>query len=175
MWMQLLFAMEINWTTYNIFLNILIKKNILTPFSFVSLTHVCHHTQGWITQNSLLLITFRWANSQNSIIFIGSSHMWNVGQTVLSRMFSKYMWLQLWLSKKPLYHKNVRTSLIKTIMWKYSNLHPLKHVYTWIHMARGLNILVVWMWGHKSLHSLNEDGIQICTLFQYFILSPFGK
>ncbi len=32
-------------------------------------------TQGWSTQNSLLLITFLRADSQNSIIFIGSSHM----------------------------------------------------------------------------------------------------
>ncbi len=52
----------------------------LPPFSFVSLNHVCHHTQGWTTHNSLLLITFLWTDSQNSIIFIGSSHMWNVGQ-----------------------------------------------------------------------------------------------
>ncbi len=99
MWMQLLLAMEINWTTY-------IK---LPPFSFVSLTHVCHHPQGWSPQNSLLLITFLWADYQNIKIFIGSSHMWNVDQTVLSRMFSKYMWLQLWFSNMPFYHK----------MWEY--------------------------------------------------------
>ncbi len=28
-----------------------------------------------------------------------------MGQTVLSRMFSKYMWLQLWFSNMPFYHK----------------------------------------------------------------------
>ncbi len=69
------------------------------------MNHVCHHTQAQNTQNSLLLITFLWADSQNSIIFIGSSHTWNMGQTVLSRMFSKYMWLQLWFSNMPFYHK----------------------------------------------------------------------
>ncbi len=102
MWMQLLLAMEINWTTYTIFLSIWIKTQFTLPsFSFVSLTHVCHYTQGWSTQSSLLLIT----DSQNSLIFIGFSHMWNIGQTVLSRMFSKYMWLQLWFSNMPFYHK----------------------------------------------------------------------
>ncbi len=106
MWMQLLLAMEIDWTTYNIFLSIWIKNIIRLPsFSFVSLTHVCHHTQGWSTQNSLLLITFLWADSQNSMIFIDFSHMWNMHQTVLSRMFSKYMWIQLWFSNMPFYHK----------------------------------------------------------------------
>ncbi len=110
MWMHLLLDMEVNWPTYNIFLSILIKTIKLSPFSFVRLTHVCHHTQGWSTQNSLLLITFLWADSQNSIIFISSSHMWNMGQTVLSRMFSKYMWLQLWFPNMTFYHKKVRTS-----------------------------------------------------------------
>ncbi len=43
------------------------NNKYLTPFSFVSLTHVCHHTQGWSTQNTLLLINFLWADSQNSI------------------------------------------------------------------------------------------------------------
>ncbi len=106
MWMQLLLAMEINWTTYNIFLSILINKNKKLPqFSFVSLTHVCLHTQEWSTQNSLFLITFLWADSQNSIIIISSSHMWRMDQTVLSRMFSNYMWLQLWFSNMPFYHK----------------------------------------------------------------------
>ncbi len=143
----------------------------LPPFSFVSLTHVCQYTQGWNTYNSLRLITFLSADSQNSIIFICSSHMWNMGQTLLSRTFSKYMWLQLWCH----FIINVRTSIIKTGRWEYSNLHALKHVYTWIHLARGLYILVVWMWGYKILQSVNEDGIQICTPYQWYILPPFGK
>ncbi len=33
MWMQLFLAMEINWTTYNIFLSILIKKKLSSPHS----------------------------------------------------------------------------------------------------------------------------------------------
>ncbi len=33
MWIQLLLAMEINWTTFNIFLSILIKKKIKLPYS----------------------------------------------------------------------------------------------------------------------------------------------
>ncbi len=126
MWMQLLLAMEINWTTYTIFLNILIKNKLKLPrFSFVSLTHVCHYTKGWSTQNSLLLITFLWADSPNSIIFIGSSHMWNVGQTVLSRMFSKYMWLQLWFSNMPFYHK----ILAKSEWGWHTNRHLISMLY----------------------------------------------
>ncbi len=50
--MQLLLAMETN-KLNNLeyiskhFNNIFSK---LPPFRFVSLTHVCHHTQGWSTQ-----------------------------------------------------------------------------------------------------------------------------
>ncbi len=169
MWMKLLLAMEINWTTYNIFLSILIKQIKLPPFSFVSMTHVCHHTQGWSTQNSPHLITFLWADSQNSIIFIGSSHMWNAGQTVLSRMFAKDMWLQLWFSNMPFYHK-MWEHLSSRQNWEYSNLHPLQHVYTWIHMPREVCILVVYKWCYTILQSLNEDGIWICTPYQCYIL-----
>ncbi len=106
MWMQILLAMEIDWTTYNKFLSILIKRTLSCLHSalLVWLMFVTTHKDGAL-KNSLLLIIFLWADSQNSIIFIVFSHMWNVGQTVLSRMFSKYMWLQLWFSNMPFYHK----------------------------------------------------------------------
>ncbi len=177
MWIQLLLATEINWTTFNIFLSILINSFVkLSPFIFINLTHVWHHKHGQSTQNSLLLITFLWADSQNSIIFIDSSHMWNMGQTVLSRMFSKYMWLQLWFFNMPFYHKiwEHHTHQDKNIgVFKFAPTQTCVHMN--LYMARGVNILVVWMLGHKILQSLNEDGIQICTRYQCYIFPPFGK
>ncbi len=48
MWMQLLLAMEIDWTTYNIFLSILIKKTNSCPHSalLAGLMFVTTHRDG---------------------------------------------------------------------------------------------------------------------------------
>ncbi len=146
----------------------------MPSFSFVSLTHVCYYTQGWRTQKSLLLITFLWADSQNSMIFIGSSHMWNVGQQCCQECSTSicdynYDFLICHFIIKC---ENITNQDKNVGVFKFA---PTQNVYTWIHMARGLYILVVWIWGHKIMQCLNQDGIQICTPYQCYILSPFGK
>ncbi len=129
------------------------------------MTHVCHHTQGWSTQNSLLLITFHWADSQNNIIFIGSSDMWNMGETVLSRMFSKYMWLQLWFSNLPFYHKmwehhSSRQECGSIQICTYSNISTHEFIWQGVKYPGSLDVgsqnpaKAEWGW-HTNLHPIS--------------------